>query len=157
MTLMELVVVIVVMGVVSITTVPFFRVNVDSYISVRGGKDALQSARIGYNRMMNEIKMLEASLDIDNGYSNKFQFDLPHQSNINYTYESGTLTREGQVLVSGVRSFVVKYYKEDGSLKNTPFFYDSDVWRIKIEMEVGDGTDNFYLQGQVSPRNVHFN
>ncbi len=156
MTLMELVVVIVVMGVVAITTVPFFRVNVDSYLSVRGGKDALQSARIGYNRMMNELKMLENSLNIDNGYSHKFRFDLPQQNNINYTFDSGVLTREGQVLVSGVQSFVVKYYKEDGSMKSTPFFYDSDVWRIKIEMEVGDGTDNFYLQGQVSPRNIHF-
>ena len=157
LTLVELVIVIAVMGIIILATTPFFKMHVKSYVSVSEGKDLMQSARIGFNRMIVEMRMIEAAIEIDEGHSHKIQFDLPHQNNINYTFESGQLKREGIKLIHGVQSFVIRYYRADGTLKNTPFSYDSDVWRIEVEMEVGDGEDNLVLHRQVTPRNIHYN
>ncbi len=155
-TLIELVVVIVVTGILAVTTLPLFRAGIDSYIYTRAGKDILQSSRIGFKRMMAEMRMIEASLEIDWGTSTQIRFDLPSQSNITYRYQNGRLERDGEKLVNYVQGFVIRYYKEDGSEKSSPFWSDSDVWRIQLEMEVGDGDDNLVLRAQVSPRNIHY-
>jgi len=153
-TLIELVVVIVITGILAVTALPFFKVGVDSYIRTRAGKDILQSARIGLNRMMAEMKMIDASQDIDLGYNSQIQFDLPSTSNITYRFQNGRLERNGKKLVEYVQNFVIRYYKQDGSQRSTPFASVSDVWRIQVEMEVGDGTTDLVLTAQVSPRNI---
>lgn len=155
--LIELAIILVVVGVIITAVLPFFKTNVKSYVTVTTTKDAVQSARIGFNRMMNELKRLESSLDIDFGQTDEIQFDLSHQSDINYTYGSLQLTREGEVLIEDVQTFEFKFYTEDGTQKTCPFYYDSDVWRIEVTMAVGDGVDNVEFRGQVSPRNIHFN
>ena len=154
-TLIEFVVVTVVTGLIVVTTVPFFKIGVESYLRIRAGKDIQQMGRIGFNRMIAEMKLIEASLDIDYGYSNSIRFDIPNQNNINYDFESGALAREGEILVQGVQSFQLTYFRADGSQKSSGFWYDSDVWRVHIEMEVGDGDNNMVFKGQVSPRNIH--
>ncbi len=154
--LIELVVGIAVAGIVMAAVLPFFRANVGSYIRVRAGKDMMQSARIGFNRMLAEMNEITSSIEIDYGYSTQIQFDTPDENNINYAYTSGQLKREGVRLVNGVRSFQITYYLENGSVKGTPFSSDSDVWRIRIQMEVGDDQNKMLLRAEVSPRNIHY-
>lgn len=155
LTIVEFVVVTVVTGVLVVTVLPFFRVNVDSYINIRKGKDLHQMARIGFNRMMAEMKLIEGSLEIDYGYSDEIRFDIPTQNNINYELDNYVLEREGEKLIEGVQSLQFRYYREDGTQKSSGFWWDSDVWRIHVTMVVGDGSSNITLQGQVSPRNIH--
>ena len=156
-TLIELAFILVVVGLIVVAVLPFFKTNVRSYMAVTMTKDAVQSGRIGFNRMMNELKRLESSLDIDFGYTDQIQFDLPHQSDINYTFENLQLTREGEALIEDVQTFEFKFYREDGTERICPFISVSDVWRIEVTMAVGDGVDNVEFRGQVSPRNIHFN
>ena len=153
--LMELIVVIVVTGIIIVTTLPFFKIGVQSYVSVRSGKDMMQSARIGLNRMMAEMRLIESSGYIDYGYSDEIQFDLPGENNITYVFSDGQIFRESKILVDGVRSFTIRYYKADGSQKATPFWWENDIWRISVEMEVGDDESQMILTGQVSPRKFH--
>ena len=154
-TLVEFVVVAVVTGIIVVSVLPFFRVNIDSYINVRKGKDLHQMARIGFNRLIAEMKLIENSLDIDYGNSDEIQFDIPNQNDINYKFDSYVLEREGEKLVEGVQSLQFQYFRENGTQKSAGFWWDSDVWRIHVTMVVGDGSNNITLQGQVSPRNIH--
>ena len=157
-TIMEMVVVLVVTAIIMVAILPFFKINVDSFTNARMGKDILQSTRIGWNRMMEELKGLEASFRIDQAYNSRIRFDLPGSSNIDYEYDSAykELRREGVKLIWGVQSFSIKYYDKENNQISTPFFNRTDVWRLKIEMEVGYGTQVMvFTEGQISPRNFY--
>jgi len=155
-TLVEMAIVLVVTGILISASAPFFRMNVDSYIQVRNGKDVLQSARIAFNRMMAEMHRIENSLNITRGSSSSIRFWLGLQY-VKYELDDNYLLRDGERFIDQVQGFTISYYRDDGTLKNTPFWWDSDVWRIQIELIVGDESNNYLLRGQVSPRNIHYN
>jgi len=151
----EMAIVIVVTGILITAAAPFFRLNVDSYIQVRNGKDIIQSGRIGFNRMMVELHRIEDPLDISYASSSSIHFIVGSELIVYELYDN-VLLRNDKRFIDQVHGFTVYYYRDDGMLKSTPFAYDSNVWRIQIELTVGDETNNFLLRGQVSPRNVHY-
>lgn len=158
---MELVIVIVVVGVISVTLLPFFRININSYLTVRAGKDLMQSSRIGLERMLAELGTVPASSDIDFGLSDEIQFDTPMYSNVNYEFRDGALVRsEGlfggvSKVVIGVKSFQISFYDEAGT--QIPSFYwpRNDIRRIQLEMTVGDDDRDYELCTQIAPRNFY--
>ena len=155
-TLMEMIVVMVVVGVLSVTIAPFIKVNIDSYIQVRNGKDALQATRIALNRMVEEIKRIPSPNSLIWGYSSSIRFRMPNGIRITYRFESGTITRERGffsthvVLLKGVRAFNLTYFGDDGSASSSA---PSDLRRIKIEINVGTDQQNFTLSKEITPRN----
>jgi prepilin-type N-terminal cleavage/methylation domain-containing protein len=155
-TLTEMAIVLVVTGILITASAPFFRLNVDSYIQVRNGKDIIQSGRIGFNRMMSELHRIEDPLDITYASSSSIHFIVDSKL-IVYELYNNVLLRNDERFIDQVQGFTVYYYQDDGILKSTPFSYDSNVWRIQIELTVGDESNNFLLRGQVSPRNIHYN
>ena len=154
-TLTEMAIVLVVTGILITASAPFFRLNVDSYIQVRNGKDIMQSGRIGFNRMIAELHRIEDPLDIVYASSSSVQF-IVGPDLIVYELYNNYLLRNDERFIDQVQGFAIYYYRDDGTLKSTPFSYDSNVWRIRIELVVGDENNNFLLRGQVSPRNVHY-
>ncbi len=155
-TLMELVVVMVVVGILSVTITPFIKVNIKSYIEVRDGKNTLQAARIALNRMVEEIKRIPSPNSLIWGYSSSIRFTLPDGTRVTYRFEDNTITRERGffsshvVLIKGVRAFNLTYFMDDGSSSSTA---SSNIRRIKIEMNVGTDQQNFTLSKEVTPRN----
>ena len=154
--LIELTVVIVVTSVFTLTTLPFFKVNINSYLQVKSGKNMIQSARIGFNRMMNEMKQIESSIVVNQAFTHGINFDLPGEPGIDYTFSYGSIKRNNVKLIENVQNFELRYYSADGTEKATPFYYDSDLWRIHIEITVGESGSYLVLRGQVSPRNIHY-
>jgi hypothetical protein len=157
-TIMELVITLVVSAIILTAVLPFFKVSVDSYTNARMGKDILQSARIGWNRMLTEMKAIVGSTEIDKAYSDQIQFDLPGETNINYVYNHTykQLEREGEKMIWGVQSFALTYYNKDGNQISTPFTARNDVWRIKVRMEVGYEDQILVLtETNISPRNFY--
>jgi prepilin-type N-terminal cleavage/methylation domain-containing protein len=157
-TLTELVIVTVVSGILLMAAVPFFKLNVDSYVEIKAKKDMMQSARMAFSRMMAELHRIEDSLDISNGDVSQITFDVPDDGLGFITYElSGNeILRQGQKFLGPVNNFILKYYGDDGTEKWTPFQYHSDVWRVYVEVVVGEGSSNLSLRGLVSPRNFHY-
>lgn len=157
-TIIELVVTMIVAAIIMTAALSFFVVNVDSYTNARMGKDILQSARIGWNRMLSEMKAIVGSAEIDRGYDDAIQFDLPTETNINYAWDSTykQLEREGEKMVWGVEEFVIKYYDKEGNEISTPFTSRDDVWRIKVRMKVGYEDQILVLtETHISPRNFY--
>ena len=157
-TLIELVVVLISTSIIMAATLPLFKVQTESYVRVRDGKKLVQEARIGFNRMIAELRLVDASSDILYGYSNEIRIDIASQSlfDIQYKLSNGTLYREGVRLIDGVRSFTLTYYNASGSQISVPFALSSQVWRIKVKLEAGDSGNQIVLQSQISPRNFHF-
>jgi type II secretory pathway pseudopilin PulG len=154
--LVEMVLIVVVAGIVIASVLPFTRISIQSYVGIKAQKDIMQSARIGFNRMIAEMNEIESSIQIDSGTETSIQFDLPVQNDIIYSFTNGTLQRQGVLLVRGVQKLAFRYFLEDGTQKVTPFGYDSDVWRIQIEMVVGNEETHMVYRGSISPRNLHY-
>jgi len=159
--LMEIVIVIVVVGVISATLIPFLKINISAYLSVRSGKDLIQSTRIGIERMIAEMRTIPKADDIDFGLPDEIQFDTPSYANINYELYSGAIVRsEGlfgtmSKVIVGVKSFNLTYYDEAGNVISPFYWPRSDIRRIKIDITVGDDTHNYELSTQISPRNFY--
>ncbi|MCD6116314.1 prepilin-type N-terminal cleavage/methylation domain-containing protein [bacterium] len=159
--LMELVVVIVVIGIISATLLPFLKANINAYLSVRSGKDLIQSTRIGIERMIAEIRTVQSSNDIDFGLADDIQFDTPSYSNIEYQLNSGAIKRsEGlfgtmSKVIVGVKNFNITYYDEAGSVISPFYWPRNDIRRVKIDITVGDDSHSYELSTQISPRNFY--
>lgn len=156
-TLVELMITLMLVGILVLTVTPFFRVNLSSYFNIKSEKEMLQSARIGFNRIMAEMQQIEGPVDITYASSARIDFNRPGGGgSVVYEYSGGQLQRQGVKLLGGVQSFIMKYYRADGTEKSTPFSYDSDVWRIQIEMVVENRDKHLHLRGQISPRSFHY-
>lgn len=170
-TLLELVVVLIVIGVITSSILPFIRVNLNSYLRVRQGKIAIQQSRIGFNRMINEIKLIDDPSQIDEWDSDHIRFDILVDgvpvTNINYRYSSnyGGLVDRGigvgwwifeppyDPMIVGVKSFNFSYLKADGTSAANKI----DIWRIEVEMVLGEeDTPEIVFKTQVHPRNFGF-
>lgn len=162
MTLIELVVVIVIIGILSVIFAPYFRVNILTYSNVMKQKEAIQTTRIGMRRMVSELKRIPSPEDLDSGSSTQIQFDLPGESNVRYTYDNSNMVimrRTGRwgsddVFLAGVQAFSLSYIERDGSVFNS-ISQGSNVASIQIDLTVGDGAYNYTTRTLVSPRGLH--
>lgn len=161
-TLIEMVVAIVAIGIIITVLVPFFKVNIDSYVNVQNGKMTMQSARIGLDRMMSEMNEVANPWQYDYTTSTRVQFTNQDGNYISYQYQDQVLERRESFfggswvsLVENVQSFQIRYYRNDGSSFTPNFFTQDEIWRISVEMAVGDGVSNITLKDQISPRMFH--
>jgi prepilin-type N-terminal cleavage/methylation domain-containing protein len=159
MTMIELVIAMVIIGLISVTLIPFFKVSLDSYLKTRLGKNTLQSSRIAFNRMVSELKQIPDPLNVWYGSSTQIQFYIPSNGLLSTTYQldGGNLERENVKLAESVKSFTLRYYRSNGTQMSVPFAFSSDVWRIEVDMSVGDNSYQLNLKEQISPRNFHVN
>jgi prepilin-type N-terminal cleavage/methylation domain-containing protein len=157
MTMIELVISMVVVGLISVTMVPFFKINLQSYLKARNGKNVIQSSRIAFSRMINDLKQLNTPLDIWYASSSRIDVDVPNDglAAITYRYDSSDeiLYRDGVKLAEGVQSLTFTYFTDHGTQKGVPFYFDSDTWLIQVDMAVGDDANRLNLREMISPRN----
>ncbi|RKY81048.1 hypothetical protein DRQ07_04845 [candidate division KSB1 bacterium] len=158
--LMELVIVIVIIGVISATLIPFLKINISAYLAVRSGKDLVQATRIGMQRILTEMSTISTAADIDFGLADEIQFDTPSYANINYELRDGAIVRsEGlfgtpSKVIIGVKSFQIKYYDAAGA-EISPFYWPrNDVRRIAFNITVGDDEHDYEITTQIAPRNI---
>jgi prepilin-type N-terminal cleavage/methylation domain-containing protein len=144
-TMIEMVIALTATAVLIGAVAPFFRVNLKSYMAVRFAKDTLESARIGFNRMVSEMRRLQDTNDFNSASSTSLDFDYLRVdgtlATVRYYYNSG----DGQVrrtyggvtsrLIEGVSDFSFTYYKADGT-SFTPGAL-TDIWRVKIKTVIG--------------------
>ena len=163
LTLLEVIVTLVATAIISTAIAPFLKTQAESYVNARNGKEVIQSSRIGLKRMVAELEEVPSWIDIDFGNSTQIQFDTPTQTNIRYTYNSTYkelrrgIGREGDTHVYGVQSFRIRYYNKTDSQISSFSSPRSDVWKIQIEMTVGDGSTNYELRTRVTPKGFYFN
>lgn len=159
MTLIELAVGVFVTMVLIASTLPFFKLTLDSYSEVHKGKFIFQGARIALTRMVSEIRTITTPEDVLEGWSDEIDFNHPSGDRICYALDANTIIRgtfltdwNWSTLLENVNSLDFEYYDKNGGTITAPFYTNDDLRRIRMEVDLDiDGEEVAYVT-QIAPR-----
>jgi|GEM_PF-4847286 len=167
LTLLEIIVALFVFSIILTAVSPFIKVQVDSYILGLHAKFALQTVRIGMERMMSEIREARGatSSDINTASATRFYFLNTDGEWIDISY--GTFTADGNTswcvlfrvgggstrmpLIYNVSDCKFTYLDSAGS--ETTNRSDIRIVRIEITVQDPDTGNTFPIANQVAPQN----
>jgi prepilin-type N-terminal cleavage/methylation domain-containing protein len=166
-TLVEMAIAIVVTSIIVVTITPFLRTTVNSYMTVRLGKETMEAARIGFNRMSSEIRRIEAPTQFTSGSSTSFEFEFTNENDstgdVEYYYDSHNYwlvrrdnwTGVTSRLVEAVTALKFTFYNRSGSTFTPTRMTAQNIWRIKLEMTVGkDEGRKFTITEEMFPKGI---
>lgn len=158
LSLLEMILVIMVIGVLAVAISPVLRGIVHAYNRSTVINEEYQAARIGLNRMLNEIRMIPDFASILNSTSGYIRFQDFDGNTISYLEEGSRIWRNQngvawRRLVENVSSFSITYYDLDGNIVNTPTMAEHYA-RIEINMGIRLLGQSANFSGEVSPRNI---
>jgi hypothetical protein len=160
LTLMEIVVTLVAVTIIIIPVSKLINVTVVGYKDIQSYNFVVESARIGMNIMMSELRSVETQTDVNGGSSTSITIDIPTSSR-DITYElvsdDEMITRqEGTGFFDTPYPFIIfvkdlqfTYYDRDDNSISVP---NANLWRIQIKLTVGDDVNEYALYNQVFPR-----
>ena len=160
--LIEIIIVVVVTGIIIMAINPLLKTNLLSYVTVKNGKNNLETARLGFNRMISELRRLQDPLNIRFNTSTGMEFDgmfyrddVIATKTIVYTYDpsAGVVTRsEGyagtSTLIDNVTSFQIEYLDKDGNAVAT----QADIWRLRVSLTMGSGSSSAEFVQEIHPK-----
>jgi len=126
--------------------------------------EGYQASRIGFNRMISNLRMIPSTINITDGQDNSITYT-------NFDGESITYTLSGGVLQQGVDGtyytcmrhiddLTISYLDTAGATISPPITSSNNVWRIEVEitvsMQVGGSQNSTVFRGSVTPRNFLF-
>jgi prepilin-type N-terminal cleavage/methylation domain-containing protein len=153
-TLIELVIVIVLVGILSAGITPIIKLSLRSFQKITEVNEKSQAARIGYNRMLAEIRMIGSPSDITYGDETTLTFTDFDGNTVSFSLDGSILYRGEDRFVDCVNQITFTYYDNEGStITSLPA---SSVWTIRSEMQVNVGESTITFRGQVTPRNFHY-
>lgn len=152
-TIVELVLVIGLMALLTTVLAPFVETGFKNYDKVASRRAVLSEARLAFDRIVKEVRLIESSSDvIDANSSSSFEFEYPNGTSITYSLSGTDLLRNSDVLAENVSSLSFDYLDASGSSTTT----EADVRRVEISMTFdaeGDHGD-LTLRTQVFLRNT---
>jgi prepilin-type N-terminal cleavage/methylation domain-containing protein len=154
LTLIEMVMTIVIVGVLAGGSMLYIRqvIYLWDFISFRS--EVVSQARLSLGRMSRDIRQIRDANSIILANSTRLQFNDINNLNINYYWANNSLTRNSDVLSSGVSSFNFTYYNLTNFQIAIPLVSPqaTNIRRINIRMNVVSGNQNKTLETQVWPR-----
>lgn len=167
-TLIEMTVALLVSGIVMMAVLPLFKVNLNSYVTVQSGKQHLDMTRIGFNRMVAEMRRIQNANDVLILGDNQVQFDCALYRNndwythvLQYTYDSANhvITRSDQSadmaeypLIKNVQAFSLRYLDKHG----VPVTTSKDIYMIRLSMTVGTGAQATTYTQEIHPKIISY-
>jgi len=167
--LVELVIAIVVTGIIILAITPFLRLNLMSYVTVQSGKKNMDMARIGFNRMVSELKRIQNPNTIEGYLSGTtitytgtfYKNDVWYSRNLRLTYDPSaqTVTRNDLdrssgdiVLVNNITAFQLEYFDRDDAIATEA----KKVWRMRLSMTAGTGANAVTFIQEIHPKILPF-
>jgi len=157
-TLIELVLTIVIVGIIAAVSAQVLVRGIDAYTLITNRKDALQHARVGMDRMIDELILLNSS-KISSISDTKIGFwdDTNALTNFRRTSQGGNLVLyRGDDFLAGIVGLLdFDYFKSTGA----PAVWPWDVRRINIELTIQalGGVGSIPLRTEVFPRGFMYN
>jgi prepilin-type N-terminal cleavage/methylation domain-containing protein len=167
-TLVELVIALVVTSILILAITPLLKVNLNAYVTVTKGKGDLNMARIGFGRMVSEMKRIQNANDVLILGTNQVQFEPAFYRNddwysevIQYTYDTDAheITRSVQTgdmveypLMQNVQTFSIDYLDKNGAAVAT----SKDIWLIRLSVTVGSGTEVASYSQEIHPKIISY-
>lgn len=149
-TLVELVMVIVLVGVISIGVNKIYAQVLTTMLTGQDITDAMWQGRLGIERMVKEIRATRSAVDITTFTSGQYSFTEANGASVSYALSGGSLTRNGVALADGISSLAFTYYDKNGNVTATA----ASISYIGISMNVTQNNTNFTLTTGVYLRDL---
>ena len=154
MTLLELIIVIVLIGIVAIfvTGLMFYEINL--YDSLSNRTDKLQISRNAFRMISRDVRQIMAPDSISQAYMNSIQFDDVDDFTIAYTFSNNQIFRNGDLLQNSVQNLEFEYFDGSGNQLTAPVSNPSQIRTISIDLTTALGNNqSFNLTTKIYPRN----
>lgn len=158
-TLVELVIVIAIVGIM-VGAVGYILLGVvDAWTFKAKRNDILWDGRMAINRMGREIREIKNLTSVTTASSSQFRFTNVNNNSIIYSLSGTNLnrTKDGtaNILAQNVSSLSFTYYDSSGASIATPTVSPSatNIRRVRINLTLTNGGQNFYAQSDSVPRN----
>ncbi len=154
MTLLELIIVMVLIGIVSIfvTGVMFYEINLFDSLSNR--TDKLQISRNAFRMISRDVRQIMAPDSITQAYQNSIQFDNIDDLTILYNFSNNQIFRNGDLLQNSVQNLEFEYYDGSGNQLTSPVSNPSQIRIISIDLTTSlSNNQSFNYTTKIYPRN----
>lgn len=112
--------------------------------------DADYRSNLALRTMKREIRELSETDAISVFTSSTFAFIDSFENSISYELTGTNLTRNGDLLASGVTSMTFRYWQMDGTVAALT----SEVRLIEVDLTVQSGEQSLHVRTQIFPRNL---
>jgi len=134
MTLLELIIVIVLIGIIAIfvTGVMYYEINL--YDSLSNRTDKLQISRDAFRMISRDVRQIMAPDSITQAYQNSIQFDNIDDLTILYNFSNNQIFRNGDLLQNSVQDLEFEYFDDSGNQLTSPVSNPSQIRTISIDL-----------------------
>jgi len=160
-TLIELVMVIVIVGVLAGVSSMYIRETINLWRFLTFRSEVVAQGRTALIRMEREIRQVKDKNSISTASATQFQFTDINDNSINFYLSGNNLMRNSDILATNVQSLKFCYYKSDNQPVCSPECGCSvtgaglsTIYRVVIELQITSGGQSKTLRSQVYPRNI---
>ena len=160
MTLIELVLGMVLIGIVALVVANALSTGIDAFFTTDNRKEALDQGRIALDRMAKEIRNVRNASAITTATATTFTFTDTSGTSISFALGGGNITRNADTLAVGISnatfpSCIFSYIESGGTETQSPTAPQMlTIKRIKIGFKATAGSESVTLQTEVWPRNL---
>ena len=154
MTLLELILAMVLIGIVSIfiSGVTFYEINL--YDSLSNKTDKLQISRDALRMISRDIRHVMAPDSISQANLNSIQFDDVDDLTIAYSFSNNQIFRNGNLVQNSVQNLEFEYFDSSGNQLTSPVSNPSQIRTISIDLTTELGNNqSLNLKAKIYPRN----
>jgi len=149
-TLIEIVVVIVLLGIIAAVTSSVLVTGLSGFLTTQNISEANWSGQLGMERMIRDIRDVRSASDISIFTSRELRFTDMNSNNIYYKLSGTNLTRNGQILSSGINKVTFNYYDQNGATTAT----QANIHYVRITIQVTQKNVKYQLTSSVYLRDL---
>jgi prepilin-type N-terminal cleavage/methylation domain-containing protein len=151
-TLIELVITIVIVGIIAGTTAILLLTGVREYVAQDARSSITSQGRLGIERMAREIRLIRSrtAADIPIMTAATLSFVDISGNAVVYASGAGAVTRNGTVLASASNATLTFSYLQQNE---TAAATAAQVWVIQLDLTFGTGSETQSFRVRVHPRN----
>ncbi|MFQ5822835.1 MAG: PilW family protein [bacterium] len=153
LTLLELIVVMVLVGILSSFVANMIFNEIDIYTYVISRSETLQKSRRALQMLSRDIRHIIAPDNIYQASEDSLRFEDVDNFMILYKYINNQMLRNGDALADSVQDFHFSYFDNSGNSLAVPVTNPSDISTIAINLTISNKGHSLNFSTKVKPRN----
>lgn len=150
---MELIVVMVIVGILSVFISMIISYEVDVYDKLVNQTAGLQVSRNALQLITRDFRHIMSADSIFYATQDSIKFDLLDDVSVSYIFNNDRILRNGDLLVDAVQSLAFAYFDTLGAQLAAPVSNPADIITINIDLSTYVNGQPFSLRAKVQPRN----
>lgn len=153
--LIEMSVVIVILGILSIGTLTFMKPAMDLMVHKNFVNGPLTEAHLAMAKMVRDTNQIKDNASISTASASQLTFTDVNDDTVSYTLSSGTMARNGVAIAKSVTGLQFTYYSSSNGVLSSPTLSpETNIHRIQAQITVSDMGRSATVRGHMYPRNV---